>query len=169
MGQIWAGKKLFSVLLACAVFGFAAPSFAEDYDYSDEEYEEPDELTPYFDQCLISNMNEGGSDSGDMACAQDAYKYWDTELNKAYAAAQANCRAIGRDEDAEMGKQCLSTLKQMQLAWIKDRDKLSDLFAFTNEGAREGIMNAGRVSAFLSTVRVVRSQALLLKPAESEE
>lgn len=160
MRQIHTGKKLFPVLIACTIWAFSSPSFAE------EEDGEVDELTPYFEQCLINNMENGDSLSGTMDCAQEAYKYWDAELNSAYKAAQDNCRAIGRDQDADSGKQCLNDLKQMQRAWLKDRNKLSDLVSFITPEARDSDLTNGKIDAFLSIVRVIRSQALLLKPME---
>lgn len=152
MGQIRTGKKLLPVLAACTIWGFSAPSFAEDFD----------ELTPSYEQCLLDH---GESTAGMLDCVQEAYEYWDAELNRAYKAAQANCREIGRSEDAEEGEKCLNDLKQMQRAWIKDRDKVSELIGFT-VGGRDGFLNMGRVDALLRTVYMIRAQASLLTPAE---
>lgn len=68
------------------------------------------------DLTMESCLNSNDSTAGMLECFSRAEKDWDTELNRVYKALQSKLKPAGQD-----------ALKQVQKAWIVQRDKEFEL------------------------------------------
>ena len=151
MGQFLAWKKGLALVAVLVSASLTAPAWAEE-----------DELSPTYTQCMI---NSDGSTGSIMACLQEAYDYWDAELNANYKAAQNYCNLYKEDEGAEAAQDCLNKLKTAQRNWLKYRDGMAKVSSFTSAN-RGGSMES--IDVLYNQVLIVRAQALLIAPPSLE-
>lgn len=114
-----ASMLVVGALLVC--LGTVQPCLAEE------------ELAPGFDACMEKS---GGVTMEMRMCLDQAYKYWDAELNSNYTAAMKRCGDMGDP------KACKNRLRNAERLWVQYKEAMSDAIMGYEEGTMGPVLGA---------------------------
>lgn len=106
-----------------------------------------EELAPGFDACMEKS---GGVTVEMRMCLDQAYKYWDAELNGNYSSAMNRCN------DTDDPKACKNRLCNAERLWVQYKEAMSDAIMGYEDGTMGPVLGAD----FLA--RETKKQALEL-------
>ena len=123
--------------------------------------EEEDELSPSFFTCLSNATATADINK----CAQDAYDYWNNQVEPTYQSALTYCKDFSQSEGDEVAQQCLARVISAQNNWKTYQEHMKTVFSYTSAN-RGGTAEAFDV--LYNMALITRNHVLMMAPPQFE-